>query len=244
MTRSTAPGRLPHPRLTGPTRRTGDARTAASTSVAVLLVLVLAVILAVAVVVGGGAAPAGAHEGDGQLTISLVDPPAPRAPGSVRYQVLLTYVNDGHPAPDATVTVVAEGPTTVGPLPMTEATEGTYEATVAFPSPGAWTVRFTAVTPAALLEVTQDLPAAATTTVASTVPPPTSTPPSALATTVPSTATSTAPGSTAGDPSEAEDGGDDDGGGGVWPVVLIALGAGAVVAVGAAVLARRRRRPA
>jgi copper resistance protein C len=243
MTRSPAPGRLPHPRLTGRTRRIAATSAGASTTVVLLVHLVrlaLVVIGLVAVIVAGGAARAGAHEGEGQFTVSLVDPPAPRAPGSVRYQVLLTYVNDGHPAPDATVTAVAEGPTTVGPLPMAEAAEGTYEATVAFPSPGAWTVRFTAVTPAAVLEVTQDLPAAATTTVASTVPPPTSTPPSAL----PATSPSTAPGSTIGDPGEAAGDKDDDGGGGVWPVVLLALGAGAVVAVGAAVLVRRRRQPA
>ena len=54
-----------------------------------------------------------------QLALQVADPPAPTGPGSVRYQVLLTFLNDGHPAPDATVTAVAErsGSTgRVGPL--------------------------------------------------------------------------------------------------------------------------------
>jgi len=221
-----------------PGRRIGATLAVASSSATALLVVgIVLVVVGVAGVVGG-AARAGAHEGEGELAVSLVDPPDPRAPGSVRYRVLLTYVNDGHPAPDATVTVVAEGAAAaVGPLPMAEATEGTYEATVAFPSPGTWTVRFTAVTPAAVLELTQELPAAATTTVASTVPS-TTTVPSATAPST--TAAGTAPTATTGGPGDGEGGGGD-GGGGVWPVVLVALGAGAVVAVGATVLVRSRR---
>ena len=186
-----------------------------------------------------GARPAAAHEGEGALALQVADPPAPTGPGSVRYQVLLTFLNDGHPAPDATVTVVAEqsgASGRVGPLTMAPgAAEGTYEATVAFPSAGSWTVRFTAVTPAAAARVGPGGPTgrtrpdhqrSAATSAApghrASVPPAT-------------TATVAVPTSGSADP------GDDEGGSSWLPVVVAAILVAAVVGIGATALVRSRR---
>lgn len=115
-------------------------------------------------------APAAAHEGDGTLEVVAA---APAAPLQVSYQVRLTFEADGHPAADATVTVVAErpgvAPTT--PQPMTAAgEEGVYTETVTFPDAGDWTVRFTAVTPPATLERTETVAPPPTTTTNTTTP--------------------------------------------------------------------------
>lgn len=176
-----------------------------------------------------GAPAAQAHEGAGTIVVEAAEPAGPL---EVTYRVRLTYNADGHGADDATVTVVAEGvdgPTT--PVPMTPADDdGGYGATVRFGEPGPWTVRFTAVTPPATLELTE--------TVASAPPPstaePTTTTTSAAA---PTTATSATPPST----STALGSDDDDGAGGGVPVApLVAGGVGAAVVAGVAVARRRR----
>ncbi len=69
--------------------------------------------------------------------------------------------NDGHAAADATATVVADSPTgeRLGPVPMEPTDDdGRYTATLDFPSPGDWNVRFTVVTPPGTLEITQTVP--------------------------------------------------------------------------------------
>lgn len=106
----------------------------------------------------GGAAPVSAHEGRAVVTL---EENAPVTDTSVRYQVRAVWDNDGHPAADATVTAVAEGPDgeRVGPIPMDPVDDdGRYATTVQFPGPGAWTVRFTVVTPPGSLERSETVP--------------------------------------------------------------------------------------
>ncbi len=129
-------------------------------------------------------APAHAHDDVGTLTVAE----ATASGNAVSYAVDVVFVNDGHPASDATVTVVAEGPAgaTVGPLSMTEtATAGRYGATVDFSAPGGWTVRFTSLTPLGTTETTQEVGAPASGTSSSpTLPGPTQPVPTLSATTV------------------------------------------------------------
>jgi hypothetical protein len=162
-----------------------------------------------------------AHEGDGRLEVLQA---TPGDGATVDYQVRLTYVADGHGAPEATVTAVAEQPGATATAPVqlqAGAEEGLYTGTVTFPSPGDWTVRFTSVTPAATLEQAQAVTAPATT-----------------ATTTPSTTTTV--GTTAAADEAATDTADDDGS---WfPVVpVIAVLAIAAAGLGAWVFTARRR---
>lgn len=184
-----------------------------------------AALLCTLVLAGGSAAAA--HEGDGRLEVLQATPGQDLA---VDYQVRLTYVADGHGAPDATVTAVAEQPGAAAATPVqlsAGAEEGLYAGTVTFPGPGDWTVRFTSVTPAATLEQPQ----------AVTAPGPTATrPPPTTSTTV----------STAAGADEVAAVSDEDDGSGfpVVPVVAVVLVL-AVAGLGAwAVRARRRSAPA
>lgn len=109
------------------------------------------------------AAPAAAHEGAGALEVLSADPAGPLA---VSYRVRLTFRADGHPARDATVTAVALTPDGSSSTPQQlgpTAEEGVYAGTVTFPQPGAWTVRFTSVTPGATLERPETVTAPPTT---------------------------------------------------------------------------------
>jgi len=119
------------------------------------------------------ASPAAAHDGTAVITAESQTIQGT----SVEYVVRAVWDNDGHAAADATATVVAESPSgdRVGPVPM-EATDddGRYTATVDFPSPGDWIVRFTVVTPPGTLEITQTIPAADAGDATQTVPRPTS----------------------------------------------------------------------
>jgi hypothetical protein len=166
---------------------------------------------------------AAAHEGDGRIEV-LQATPAPYL--AVDYQVRLTYVADGHGAPDATVTAVAEQPgaAAAAPVQLTAgAEEGLYAGTVSFPAPGDWTVRFTSVTPAATLEQPQSVTAPGPTV---TRPPPTS------STTVPIAA---------GADEVAADSEEDDGSGfPVVPVAAVVLVL-AVAGLGAWAMSARRR---
>jgi hypothetical protein len=104
------------------------------------------------------ASPAAAHDGT-----AVISAESQTIDGmSVDYVVRAVWDNDGHAAADATATVVAESPSgdRVGPVPMEPTDDdGRYAATVAFPSPGDWNVRFTVVTPPGTLEITQTIPA-------------------------------------------------------------------------------------
>lgn len=110
-------------------------------------------LLAVAVI----SSPAGAHEGTAVITVESQTVEGT----SVDYVVRAVWDNDGHAAADATATVVADSPTgeRLGPVPMEPTDDdGRYTATLDFPSPGDWNVRFTVVTPPGTLEITQTVP--------------------------------------------------------------------------------------
>ena len=162
--------------------------------------------------------PAAAHEGAGRLAL---EQSTPATDNQVRYVVRLTSVNDGHGAVNVTVTatlVAADGKAQT-PVPLMALDEdGRYGATITFPAPGTWTVRFTAVKPPAVLEQPATIAAPTTTT---TVPPPTTT-------TAPTTTTS---------PPDGEAGGS----GGKGPLVIGLLAAGAAVAGAGGWAAKRRK---
>lgn len=134
---------------------TRSIRGAAAALAATLVAATLATVLP--------AAPAGAHEGSGVLTVEGVHP----AGTSVHYVVRLTWENDGHAATGASVTataVAADG-TQLTPVPLPPVDQdGRYAGLVEFGEPGPWTVRFTSVDPTGTAEISQQI-----------TPPPTST---------------------------------------------------------------------
>jgi hypothetical protein len=109
------------------------------------------------------ARPAVAHDEAGRITVASAQPAGVNV---VDFEVVLTYSGDREPVEGATITVSAERTDVlpVGPFEMTPGDEpGRYRATVAFPSPGKWSVRFSSVTPFVTLEWTQEVGAGATT---------------------------------------------------------------------------------
>lgn len=138
---------------------------------------VLARLTAVAAVAAAVFQPgdAAAHEGEGQFAVEAEEPAA----DGVRYVVRLTWVNDNHPAIDATVTATPIDPAGTAGTPVALSAvdqDGRYQGVVALPTPGTWTVRFTAVTPAATAEVIREVTAPTTTTpTTTTAEPPTTT---------------------------------------------------------------------
>ena len=187
-----------------------------------LLARLAAVAAIVALVLQPGAAAA--HEGQGQFAVETTEPTA----AGVRYVARLTWVNDNHPAIDATVTATPVDPAgTAGTSVVFTAVDqdGRYQGEVPLPAPGTWTVRFTAVTPAASTEVTHDVTAPTTT-------PRPASPASAGPSDPPTTTESAAPASPAGD---------NDGGSAGTVVFVVVLAA--IVAVGALAYRSARRRP-
>ncbi len=191
--------------------------------------LSLVAVVAVASLVFAPAASA--HDGRAIVTLENASPVAET---SVQYTVRAVWDNDGHPAADATVTVVAEGPdgARVGPVPMVALdTDGRYQATVEFPGTGEWSVRFTIVTPPGSLERTETLPVAATDAtvpVTSAAPPTTSVPSTTAAPTTSEPATDVAARS-------SEEEGSSSGGAAVFFFVT------AAIILGACLLAYRSR---
>ena len=118
------------------------------------------------VAVGLAASPAGAHDGE---AVFAVEASEPQDDGSVHYVVRVTWSDDGHPAADATVTAVpvdaAGAAQTAVPMSAVDQ-DGRYEATVTFPSVGAWTIRFAAINPDGTHEQAQEVAEPATTTTA------------------------------------------------------------------------------
>ena len=103
-----------------------------------------------------------AHEGEGTL---VVEAQGDTGELTMSYVVGLTWANDGHPAADATVTATIIDPSGAPqtPVPMqSQGDDGRYSGTVTFPTEGTWTVRFTAVTPAATLEIVEEVTAPST----------------------------------------------------------------------------------
>ena len=114
----------------------------------------------------GPANPASAHGDVGTIEVVSITSAAPL---SLRVEANITFVGDGHAAPAATATVVAEraGATTVGPITLTAAgTTGRYSAMVALPSAGEWTLRLTSLSPTAVLERRETVIPSPTTSVA------------------------------------------------------------------------------
>ena len=108
------------------------------------------------------------------------------------YRVRIVWDNDLHAAKDATVTATGVSPNGSATTPVVLSAvdaDGRYEGTLTYPSPGAWTVRFTVVTPPGTLEQPEML----TTTTTSAPPPTTSAPPTGeVAAPATTTVTSTA----------------------------------------------------
>lgn len=105
-----------------------------------------------------GAAASPSHDGYGVIDL---EGRHPAEGGTVHYVVRVTWSEDGHPAEGSTVTAAlldAFGNTlsTVTLDPMDA--DGRYSGTVAFPTEGLWTVRFTSSVPAGSLDVVEQLP--------------------------------------------------------------------------------------
>lgn len=172
----------------------------------------------------GWVAPALAHEGAGTLVVESRDPTSDQG---VQFVVRLTWNNDGHPAAanatTLTATPVDADGTALTPVTLTPVDDdGRFGATVEFPEAGTWTVRFTAISPAATLEVQQQVEAPATTTTAPT----TTEPPASTSTTADEVGTT-----------QPENGGQNSVGGGAVFFGVLALTLG-----GAGYLALRARR--
>lgn len=110
--------------------------------------LLLALAAAVALVLGLGGSPASAHGDDGQLEL-VSDARNPGGGTTVDLVVRLTYVNDGDPVADATVTAVV-GEANVTPLDAGKE-PGLYQGAVDAP-PGT-AIRITSVEPVVTLDV-------------------------------------------------------------------------------------------
>jgi hypothetical protein len=136
--------------------------------------------------------PGAAHDAKGSIFVDSVTSTSTE----LSVVVDVTFLGDGHRAPAATVTVVAERTNArkVGPRIMRpKDTEiGLYESTLLVAKPEEWTYRFTSLNPAAYLEVNgADLVASLNTQAdtdetlpsTSTAPKPTPPPPASVATT-------------------------------------------------------------
>jgi hypothetical protein len=178
----------------------------------------LAAALALLVVLVLTARPATAHDEAGVLTVVDARPAGENAVG---FEVVLTYSGDREPVEGATITMSAERTDVppVGPVEMTPGDEpGHYRATVAFPSPGTWIVRFSSAAPFVTLERTQEVGAGAKTGTLEVT-------------------TSTTTTSAAGDTADAD--ADD----GLGAAGVAAVAAGLVVVLAATVWLMRRGRP-
>lgn len=176
----------------------------------------------------GGSEPAWAHEGEGTVTIESVE----ASDQGANVRIRLTWVNDGHPAADATVTATPVSPsgTPQTPVPLVPIDDdGRYQADVSLEEPGTWTIRVTSVSPIATAETTFDNAPASST-------------PSTSETTSNDAGTATSgPTDTAGvtSPTDAVEPDDEDAGGTGSLVFVVVLG---VVASGAVVLIWRTSR--
>lgn len=171
------------------------------------------------------AAPVSAHGGGGTLEVVSTEPQADGT--SVKVTVQLNFSADGHPAEDATVTVVGEleggGPAPeFTPVTLTAAgPEGQYAGVVPIPAPGTWNLRVTSVEPPATA-TTQVSTAATTRTEGSSSAP-----------------TTTAAPTTTGSSAEGEQ--DDGSGSSMLPAVVAGAVGGAVAAGIASVVMLRRK---
>ena len=192
-----------------------------------------AVAACVAALVGMSAlaGPAWAHGGAGTLEVVSTEPQADGT--SVKVTVQLSFTKDGHPADDATVTVVGEldgGGTAPEFTPVTltaSGPEGQYAGVVPIPGPGTWNLRVTSVEPPAT--ATTQVSTAATTRTGDSVAPSTTAAEAATTTTV---ATADA----------KNDSNDDDGG---WdPIITAGIVGGVVGGLTAWQVGSRRKKAA
>ena len=177
------------------------------------------------------AAPASAHGGGGKLEVVSTEPQADGT--SVKVTVQLNFSADGHPAEDATVTVVGEldggGPAPeFTPVTLTAAgAEGQYAGVVPIPGPGTWNLRVTSVEPPAT--ATTQVSTAATTRTGDSVAPSTTTAEAASTTTVAT--------------ADAKNDSNDDGGG--WnPIITAGIVGGVVGGLTAWQVGARRKKAA
>ena len=109
---------------------------------------------------------AGAHDGEGKIEVVSAEA---AGDGTVAYRLKVTYVADGHLAPEATITALIVDPADPqAPQPLAKIEEGIYGGSVTFPRPGPTTVRFTSLRPIASLEIPQEAPTPTTTTTIAT----------------------------------------------------------------------------
>jgi YtkA-like len=75
----------------------------------------------------------------------------PAQPMAVTARARVVFANDGHPGNDATVTVTGSGPggAQVTPITLNRVEDGEYEAVVAVPAAGDWTLQFSSTNPTA-----------------------------------------------------------------------------------------------
>jgi hypothetical protein len=139
------------------------------TRVLLLALLLLPLILMVVRPVAGeerrpagaaGAVAPGDAGHDGHAVVAL-EGRHPGDAGSVHYVVRVTWSEDGHPVEGSTVTAAlldafgnALSTVTLDPVDA----DGRYAGTVAFPSEGLWTVRFTSSMPVGSLDAVEQLP--------------------------------------------------------------------------------------
>ena len=202
------------------------------------------IMVLVSVVCGASLAlapPVAAHSDDGTITAAGGD----RVTGtSVRVEATITFNSDGHAAPSATATVVAERPgsTPVGPVPLKrDAATGVYAATIQLTSPGTWTLRYTSLSPTAVLErnITVDAVILTTPAPASTTSVPSTASTTVLTSEGTAPALSVAPSIVASQPGAVRN---DRGGRGATTALFV--GITAVIALTGGLIARRARRRA
>jgi hypothetical protein len=72
-------------------------------------------------------------------------------PMTVTARARVVFANDGHPAGEAAVTVTAAGPggTQAGPTTLNRVDAGEYEADLALPAAGDWSLQFSSTNPTA-----------------------------------------------------------------------------------------------
>lgn len=114
----------------------------------------LVIAATIALTVGVVPSPAAAHDDAGQIALVGTGIGVEAMTGD--FVVDVSFQNDGHGAPAATVTLVAEdgAGNRIGPVAMSATQpDGRYAGSLTFPAPGAWTVRVTSLSPSASLEV-------------------------------------------------------------------------------------------
>jgi hypothetical protein len=109
------------------------------------------------------AAPALAHSDQGTMAAEARPGAQPR---TVTARARVVFANDGHPAGEAAVTVTATGPggAQAGPTTLNLVDAGEYQADLALPAAGDWSLQFNSTNPTATGSATATVAAAPATT--------------------------------------------------------------------------------